>query len=266
MASGRPPFDTLQGLAVAAGLSPASFWTLASLGVTAVELLIAAAYLVATRRRAQRSPWLRRLGWAALASALALHLEATVLGLEIGLFSAYMLLAALVFFLPEAWLERVASTLAWPARRLGGAVGERLDRAEAVLAATSAGVGAWVIAGFALDLPGAPEAAACAAAATVLAAGVALARRRYPAGARYGLAAAAAAAVCMATVGASTVRFDFYRYLGADLERQNDLVGALAAFEKADRYTPAAQSRQEQTVTQARRAKIEEMRRKLGRP
>ncbi len=256
LASGRPPFVTLQAWAAAAGLSPATFWTLASVGVTAVELLVAAAYLLATRRRARRSPWRRRLGWAALASALMLHLEATVLRLEIGLFSAYMILAALTFFLPEAWLEHVAAALAWPARRLGDALGARFDRPEAVLLAASTGASAWVYAGFALDLPGAPGAAGCAVTAIVLASGFALARRRYLPAVRYGLAGAAAAAVCLAAVGASTVRFDFYRYLGADLERENDLTGALEAFEKADRYAPAEQSR---------RAKVEELRRRLGR-
>jgi hypothetical protein len=113
-----------------------------------------------------------------------------------------------------------------------------------------------VLAGNALDLPGAQEAAAGAVAAILIAAGVALARRRYATGVRYGLAGAAAAAACVAAVGMSAVRFDFYRYLGAELERQNDLGGALAAFEKAERYAPEAQSR---------RAKIEDLRRRLGR-
>ena len=256
LASGRPPFDTLQGLATSAGMSSAGFWTAASLGVTAIELLSAAADLLATRRRARRSPWLRRLGWAALASALLLHLEATVLRLQIGLFSAYMILAALTFFLPEAWLERVAEPLARAGRSLQRAAGARVDRAWAVLAAAAAGAGAWVLAGNALDLPGAPEAAAGAVGAILIAAGFALARRRYATGVRYGLAGAAAAAACVAAVGMSAVRFDFYRYLGAELERQNDLGGALAAFEKAERYAPEAQSR---------RAKIEDLRRRLGR-
>ncbi len=82
LAEGRPPFSALVGLAARLGVAAPTFWILASLGVTALELLIAAAYLLATRRRARRSPWRRRLAWAALAGAAAIHLGATVLRLE----------------------------------------------------------------------------------------------------------------------------------------------------------------------------------------
>ncbi len=165
------------------------------------------------------------------------------------------MLAALTFFMPEAWLERVARGISWPARRLGAEARGRLDRREAVALAASTGASAWAFAGTALDLPGAPWAAACAAAAILIAAAAAIARRDNLSGVRNGFAGAAAAVACLAAVSASNVRFDFYRYLGGDLERQNDLPGAISAFEKAERYAPPGQDR---------RAKIDELRRRLG--
>jgi hypothetical protein len=198
---------------------------------------------------------LRRLAWAGLACAALIHVGATVLRLEIGLFSVYMMLAALTFFLPEAWLERAARALAWPARSLGAIAG-RFDRREAVALAASTGASAWAYAGVALDLPGAPGAAACAACVVLMGAGASLARRDYLPSVRHGFACAAAAVACLVAVSATSVRFDYYRYLGGDLERQDDLSGALSAFEKAERYAPAGKGR---------RAKIEELRRRLGR-
>src|SRR6185437_7548191 len=171
-------------------------------------------------RAARRSPLLRRLAWAGLASAALIHLGATVLRLEIGLLSAYMMLAALTYFLPEAWLERAARGLASPTQSLAAIAG-RLDRREAVVLAASTGASAWAYAGVALDLPGAPGAAACAAAVVLMGAGASFARRDYLTGVRHGFACAAGAVACLVAVSATSVRFDYYRYLGGDLERQD---------------------------------------------
>src|SRR6202041_1437577 len=111
-------------------------------------------------RRALGRRLLRRLAGVALAGALLLHVEAEVLDLKIGWFSFYMLLAAVVFFAPERWLDRAAVALTWPARRASERLAPRPDPPEAALAAAALGGGAWLYAAFTLDVPGAHGASA----------------------------------------------------------------------------------------------------------
>jgi hypothetical protein len=257
LARGKPPFGALEGMASRAGVSSAAFWTLASAGVTAIELVVAAGYLTGTGPAARRGALSRRIAWAAFGCAAALHVEVELLGLQIGWFGAYMLLAACVFFLPEAWLSRVADAVTWPARRASAQAGEWVARPAAAIVAALAAAGAWVAAGAALDLPGAARAGVLAAAATGAFAAFALARGQAARGARCAIASAAAAAACWITIAATTVRFDFYRYLGGDLKRRGDLAGALAAYEKAEAYAPADRSR---------RKEIEELRQRIAPP
>jgi Vitamin K-dependent gamma-carboxylase len=257
LARGKAPFGALEGIASGAGISPSTFWTLASLGVTTIEIVVAAGYLLCTRPEAEHRVRFRRLGWVAFACAVALHVEVEVLGLHVGWFSVYMLLAACVFFLPEAWLARAAGVLTWPSRRASTAASGWIDRpATAVVTALAAG-GAWVAAGVALDMPGASRAGAVAALATAVFAALALARQKPRDGTRCALASGAAAALCVITITVSPVRFDFYRYLGGDLERRGELAASLAAYEKAEQYAPPSRSR---------RKKLDELRQRVAQP
>jgi hypothetical protein len=256
LARGKPPFAAIEGIAAGAGISGAAFWTLASYGVTAAEIVIALGYLLCTggaQPRARR----RWIGWGAFACAVALHVEVEQLGLQIGWFSFYMLLAACVFFLPEAWLGRAASFVTWPARRASARLGDAIARPRATILATIGACAAWALAGAAIDLPGASRAGAAGALATGIFAAHALARGREREGTRCAIASFAAAVACFVTITASPVRFDFYRYLGGDLKRRGDLAAALAAYEKAERYA---------TGDRSRRKELEDLRRRLASP
>jgi hypothetical protein len=100
--------------------------------------------------------------------------------------------------------------------------------------------------GYAIDLPGAPEAAmACA---VLLAVGTVLFLLKV-AGARtihaYGTAALLGAFAFLVAVITSPVRFDFYRNVGGDHRRRGDLVTAYVAYVKANRYAPEGEGRQD---------------------
>ena len=100
--------------------------------------------------------------------------------------------------------------------------------------------------GFHLDLPGATAAGlmcggALAVMGLVAALGNNAARVRHVA-----VAAAAGALVLAAAVHVSPVRFQYYLYLVADLQRRGEPRQVLAAYEKAEPYAPSGQSRQRQ--------------------
>ena len=57
-------------------------------------------------------------------------------------------------------------------------------------------------------------------------------------------------------VASTDVRFDYYRYLGGDQYRRGELEAALQTYLRGERYAKSGQSR---------RAKIEEIKRKLDR-
>jgi hypothetical protein len=256
LAAERFPFVTAQAMAAGMGMSTATFWILMSAAVTLVELVIAAAYLLCVENDAGMKPWVRQLRWIAWASAIVLHVETIVMRLEIGWFAYYMLMAACVFLLPEAWLAPAAAALSSAARRAAEALGGLLGRPAMLVLGLGLGAGGWVVAGMALDLPGAGAAGWVLAAGVTGMVAVAIARGRRADGARFGLAGAVAAAACFIAVASSSVRFDFYRYLGGDRRRLGDLPGALEAYEKAERYGGASQSRRKQ---------IDDLRRRMGR-
>jgi hypothetical protein len=57
-------------------------------------------------------------------------------------------------------------------------------------------------------------------------------------------------------ISSSNVRWDYYRYLGGDLLRRNELEAALRVYETGERYAPPGESRASQ---------MEALRRQLGR-
>jgi hypothetical protein len=106
-----------------------------------------------------------------------------------------------------------------------------------------------------IDLPGAMGAAGVAVAGLIGVGALAALRGQAAYLRRLCLATGCAAALMWAAIGCSSVRWDFYRYLGGDLNRRGRSEAALEAFVKGERYAPKGESR---------RAKIEELRRQLG--
>jgi hypothetical protein len=102
------------------------------------------------------------------------------------------------------------------------------------------------VVGWRLDLPGASTAGVVCA--TVLAAvGLVAALRRSPEPARRVATAAAAGALVLAVVvDVLPIRFTYYLYVVADLQRRGDPAAVLAAYEKAEQYAPRGQSRRPQ--------------------
>ena len=72
----------------------------------------------------------------------------------------------------------------------------------------------------------------------------------------FAVAATVAAGCLWVAVASTDVRFDYYRYLGGDQYRRGELEAALATYQRGERYAKFGQSR---------KAKIEEIRRKLDR-
>jgi hypothetical protein len=243
--------------AAAFGISEKTFWSLFAAAVIPQELFMAAAYLCAVLRDQQPSKLLDVICWIAVALAIALHVGAEAMGLEIGWFSHYMLLFAATYLLPLPIVDRLAVVLTWPGRYLGA----RLDRWEArapskgLSIATVAGAAALVIAiGALVDLPGALLMAVMSALLLLALALFASARGVDPR--RWGLAAASAAALMWVAIAASPVRWDYYRFRAGDLDKRGEDEAALVAYESAERYAPPGQTRLN---------KIERLRKKLKR-
>jgi hypothetical protein len=242
------------------GIEREQFWSLVSSAVIPQELLLGACYLLAVQQDRLGGTWRRALCAIGFGLAIVLHVGAEAMGLEIGWFSYYMLLLACCFLLPLPVVDRLATVFTWPARWLlrTARAWERQSpptHAQSVLLAVTSG-GLLVLIGRLLDLPGATEACAVAAAALLA---VTLHARFGPSvrDARpYSVAAAFAAAGMWIAIAASPVRWDFYRYLGGDLTRRGELQAAVQAYERGERYAPPGQTR---------RDKIEQLKRKLSR-
>jgi hypothetical protein len=240
------------------GMERERFWSLLSSAVIPQEMLLGACYLLAVHQDRLGGRWPRVLCALGFTLAVVLHVGAEAMGLEIGWFSYYMLLLACCFLLPLPVVDRLATVFTWPSRWLlrqardwerqsppRGLTSGLLALGSALLL---------VLIGRMLDLPGATE--ACAVAGLVLLAVTAYARLGpRPHDARpYAVATTIAAAGMWLAIAASPVRWDFYRYLGGDLNRRGELEAALQVYERGERYAPAGQSR---------RDKIEQIKRQL---
>lgn len=203
--------------------------------VALAELLCCLGYALAPFRDRERSRFVAHVCTVALLAALVLHLGAERLDLGIGCFSWYMILFALVFFMPGASLSRAVSFLGRPASALA-AVEWRPSPGTAAVAAGLA-VACLALVGRALDLPGAFP--ACFVAGIV----GGLASARAP---RLAITSATAAAVLWLAVALSGGRYDFYRFGAGDARRRQDAPAALASYLKAERYAPAGETRAHQ--------------------
>lgn len=245
--------------ATAFGIEPQTFWSLFATAVIPQELFLGAAYVCAVLRDQQPSRLLDAICWLGAALAVALHVGAEAMQLEIGWFSHYMLLFAATYLLPLSIVDRLAIVLTWPGRYAL----ELMDRWErrapgkpaAVL--TVLGSAAVVVAAaYLVDLPGALATGVIAAAALV---GIALASlaRGGADPRRWGVASACAAGLMWLAIAASPVRWDYYRFRAGDLDKRGELEAALEAYEHGECYAPKGESR---------KAKMEQIRRKLGKP
>jgi hypothetical protein len=254
-------FAPLAEWAAQFGVPEPQFWSALSSSVIPLELFVALGYFIAVVQDASRSAWPRRVGTLAFGLAVSLHVGAEAMGLEIGWFSYYMLALACAFLLPGPAIEALGLFFTLPAQLLAAQFDDPLADARA-----KRGAELWLIIGgvsivltavaYLIDLPGATWAAGCATAALV-GLGVVAAVRGKAAGyvRRFSLATGCAAALMWLAIGSSSVRWDFYRYLGGDLSRRGRSEAALEAFVKGERYAPKGESR---------KAKIEELRQKLG--
>ncbi len=191
-----------------------------------------------------RWQWTR---WLALFAALSFHFGAEELGLKIGWFSYYMIMAALICLGPPVLSRSVVRF----ARDLGLTISELgfKERGFIAVILVLCVVGTVALAKQ-IDLPGVAAGFACAA--VLLCADPV---RRLVQNAQDAQDAAltagaliAAAALMWFSVTTSEVRFDYYRYLGGDLRRRGDLEGALDAYIRANNYAPEGKSRREKEV------------------
>jgi hypothetical protein len=112
------------------------------------------------------------------------------------------------------------------------------------------------IVGVRLDLPGATAAGFICGAAVLAAAALAVTVGKDAEQVRHAAVAAAAGALALAAaVHVWPVRFEYYLYLVADLQRRGEPAQVLAAYEKAEPYAPAGQSRRRQI--EALRSRLE---------
>jgi tetratricopeptide (TPR) repeat protein len=228
-------------LFAALGGSRQSFWALVGGGTVAVEFALAGGYLLALRQDERAGASRRRACLAAFLLAAALHLSFEAMGLLIGRFSFYMLLAAAAFLLPERWLLAPCALLLAPARHLAavaaargpaarGGSGRGWLAAALALAAGLALLGRW------LDLPGAPAALLAAGAALLVSVALALARGEAGRARARALGFAAAGLALAAQVSLRPERHELWWSHASSLREIGDLPGALAALRKAERH------------------------------
>lgn len=261
ISSAQEVLAPLVALASKLGIAQPLFWSVTSTSVIPVELMIALGYALSARQDDNAGPWLRAYVALSFVVAVGLHIGAEALRLDIGWFSYYMLALACTFLLPGRAVEVLALAVTLPARAVIRFLAEpdphkAPSRAESwlVCAAVSGVLGA---AAFLLDLPGAYAASAIAALGLWCYAVVV--QRRAPRATsqclHVGLALGVASVLMWTAISVTEVRWDYYRYLGGDLQRRGEARAALAAYLKGERYAPKGSSRKN---------KIRQLQRELG--
>ncbi len=191
-----------------------------------------------------------------LVTALSFHLGAEYITLAIGWFSYYMIAIALVAFLPARWLSLAAFAMTVPlrTRTTDWASPAMLPR---IVLAVLAGGAALVVMGQLADVPGAVTASFVLVAVLVvitvasLNGGFSFGLLTRGDAFAYALATAVAGAALSGWVYVSPARFDYYRFAGGDFRRRLQYEDAVHAYERANRYAPPGESRDD---------RIEEMR------
>ena len=258
--AGTQILDPLAELGAGLGISQGWFWLTIASSVAVLELLLAVGYLVAVRQDSMTPRRARLIGGSAWALAMLLHIGAEVIQLHIGWFSYYMLVLACGFLLPAQWLQPIVRTIIWAPGRCTAALARVQHAVPATMqpvVTTGLALGvasAAALVGARLDLPG--TTIVCASIGIVLALGTFVTswRAGQLAAQRYAIAGLLAAGVLWGAFAQSSVRYDYYRYLGYDLEARGTLRAALTAYLKAERYAPAGESRKD---------RIDSLRRKI---
>jgi hypothetical protein len=252
-------FAPLVDLGERIGLSRARSFAWLSTLVIPQEFALGSLYLLAVHQDRLRRRWVRALCLLGFGLAIVLHVGAEAMNLQIGWFSYYMLLLACCYLLPLTVVERLVTVFTWPARWLERHTRAWESRALGVkpksLCAIAASTALLLLTGNAIDLPGALAACSLAAAVLILMGAWSLFGPRHGDPRRAALAVGLAGAGMWVIIAASPVRWDFYRFLGGDLKRRNELAAALAAYEHGERYAPPGESRAK---------KIAELRRELA--
>ncbi|MEZ4328057.1 MAG: HTTM domain-containing protein [Polyangiales bacterium] len=240
---------TMVAFADAHGVGAEAFWSAFAKSAILIQLVIAAGFLLApVIDRLPRLRTRRLLAFWVLAP-LSFHAGAAHMDLKIGWFSEYMLLVAVVVFLPREILAGVAFVLGTPQRAVG-----RFLNAEEPADATA--IGALLLAGVAslglfrlVDLPGDQAAGLIVA----VLGGVLVLRgtsrgdtsrvdtsRALP----VALASLVGGAALVSALVASPARFDYYRKAGGDAlrlaspEQPQYYLEALEHYRRAQRYYP----------------------------
>ena len=239
-------FAGLAQLAAGMGIERERFWSLFATMVIPQELFMAFAYLVAVQQDRLRSGFVRAVCLLAVVLAIALHVGAEAMGLQIGWFSYYMLLAGTCFLLPLTAVDRLVTVLTWPARVMHARFAAWRARSKPGLAQAALlallGAAALALAGMLIDLPGALETGALAGALLVVVTLVLRVRKGVDPRPHV-LATAVAAGLMWLAIAVSPVRWDFYRFLGGDLTRRDELPAALEAYRRGERYAPPGETR-----------------------
>jgi hypothetical protein len=236
-------WSILLGFAAAVGTAAAGV-TLATaphaLTVAPAVIALVAAGLALKRlgRRVSRSGVAQGVGIAAMFAAIAFHIGAEDMALEIGWFSYYMVGLAVVVLGPSSPLSELVAIATEPLRALDRSL-DRSVPAGLVIGAAAASMVALVALGDRVLAGGGFEALA-ASAATIFALGVlALVR---PALARPVVELApgviAVALSSFFLLGAGRERFDHFRFAGGDFRRRGEPAAALAAYRVALELAP----------------------------
>jgi hypothetical protein len=229
-------------------VTPAAFWSGFAKSAIAIQLVIAVGFVLApVFDRLPRVRVRRVLAFWVLAP-LSFHAGAAHMDLQIGWFTEYMLLVALIVFLPRELLAGLLYAVSAPGRALTAWL-EAEDPTRGLIVTSALVAAAGVLGVFALtDLPGGLGAGVVAATALVALA-LALGLRAHghgSAGLASALAGLSAAGLLLLALVESDVRFDYYRNAGGDarrlasLEEPERYVEALEHYTKAKRYYPPA--------------------------
>jgi len=245
---GSPWFQDVWSWVLETGLRNDTLWELVARAVALMQIVIAVAYLVAIRSDASRARWVRPLAWAALVAAVGFHGSLLLFTIEIRWFSYYMIAIAAAFFLPEPPLRGIVGLATVPVRTVAQRVASSPRPATGLRTVSVALSASCIVAlvGIHLDLPGAIAAGLICGGALAVVGLVAALRDNPERARRVAIAAAAGALALSAAVHVLPVRFQYYLYVVADLQRRGDAGQVLAAYEKAEPYAPRGQSRQRQ--------------------
>ncbi len=242
--------DRVRSLLTQVGLSGEDPYQLLAVGAIGLQLATGLGFLLAIGQNRPGAGWFRRHAWLLLPAPLMFHVGAELINLRIGWFSYYMLLIALVFFLPERPLDSIGRFISWLPRMSSQSDDELSNVPKKDLKSSMKAAVPALIFGGALclpaDLPGVPVAGFFAAALVLISIVVELRHPPTPLPFTRATSFVFAVVAFMFVVTLSTVRWDYYRYAAGDHQRRGDYQSALTMYEKANRYAPEGEDRKAQ--------------------